>query len=186
MADNVALPAVTGSVESRDIGSGVERQIVAEALVTASTDITRPADTAAYAAGDALANSTSGPTASGFTLTGVGIVSGGAGVITDMIITSSNPAGGLQGEIWIFDSAVTAVNDNAAFAISDAEVKTLVAVVPFTLVAGTNNAQAAVDVWKGYTCSGSANLRYLVRVAVAYTPTSSEVITVRAKAIQFK
>lgn len=186
MADNEQLPG-TDKVETREITTGVHRQIMAEALVTASTDITRPADTAAYAANDNLANSTSAPTASGFTLTGVGIVSGGAGVITDLIVTSSNPAGGLQGEVWIFDSGVTNINDNAAFAISDAEVKTLVAVVPFTLIADANNSWASVQgLMIGYTCVGSANLRYLVKVKAAYTPISAEVITVRAKAIQFK
>lgn len=186
MADNEALPPTGGSAETRDIGSNVHRQIFAEALVCPTTDITRPADTTAYAAGDAISNSTSAPTAGGFTLTGAGIVSGGAGIITDLVIASSKPAGGLQGEVWIFDSAVTAINDNAAFAISDAEIKTLVAVVPFTTIAGTNNSQACVDVWKGYVCNGSANLRYLVRAAAIYTPDSAEVITVRGKTIQFK
>lgn len=186
MADNEQLPG-TDKVETREISAGIHRQIMAEALVTLSTDITRPADTSAYAANDNLANSTSAPTSGGFTLTGAGIVSGGAGVITDLIVTSSNPAGGLQGEVWIFDTSVTNINDNAAFAISDTEVKTLVAVVPFTTIADTNNSWAHMQgLMAGYTCVGSANLRYLVKVKAAYTPISGEVITVRAKAIQFK
>lgn len=158
--------------------------VVAAGIATASTDLTRPADTTAYAAADAISDSTSAPTAGGFTLTGVARASGKSGVITDMIVTSSNPAGGLNAELWVFDTAVTAVNDNAAFAISDAEVKTLVAVVPFTLAAGANNAAAHIqNLMAGFTTVGSANLRYLIRVVSAYTPISGEVITVRAKCL---
>lgn len=160
--------------------------LVAQNFVTCSTDITRPADTTAYAANDALSDSTSAPTSGGFTLTGAARVSGGSGIITDVIVASSNNAATvLQGEVWIFDTSVTNVNDNAAFAISDAEVKTLVAKVPFVMVQDTNNSAVHVqNLSIGFTCSGSANLRFLIKVKNAYTPASAEVITVRAKIIQ--
>lgn len=154
---------------------------------TASTGVTRPADTTAYAINDCWSDSTSAPTAGGFTLTGLGRVSGGSGVISDLIITSSiDPATLLQAEIWIFDSAVTAVNDNAAFAMSDADVLKLVGVVPFTLLStvagsGTNSYYWASNLNLGYTCVGTANLRYLIKVKNAYTPGNAEVLTVRAK-----
>lgn len=156
-------------------------------LSTVSTSITRPADTTAYAANDAWADSTSSPTTGGFTLTGVGRVSGGSAYITDLIVVSSNdPATLLQGELWIFDSAVTAVNDNAAFALSDADALKLVAVVPFTLASsqagsGANSYAHVQNLGVGVTCAGSANLRFLVKVKNAYTPASGEVLTVRAK-----
>lgn len=159
--------------------------ILSAGVVTCTTDITRPADTTAYAAGDALSNSTSAPTSGGFAFTGAARASGKSGVINDVIVTSSNAAGGLQGEIWIFDSATTNVNDNSAFAISDAEAKTLVAKIPFSLTAGTNNATYhGQSLGIGYTTVGSADLRYLVRVAAAYTPASAEVITCRLKCMQ--
>lgn len=154
-------------------------------FATCSTDITRPADTTAYAANDALSDSTSAPTSGGFTFTSAGRKSGGSGIITDMWICSSNATGGQQGEVWIFDSAVTNVNDNAAFAISDSEIKTVVAKIPYTTVADTNNAGAHVqNLAIGYTCVGSANLRFLVKIKSAYTPVASEVTTVRIKCIQ--
>ena len=185
MADDITLPGTSSVIDTVDTGAG-HRQIVAQAVVTATTDITRPADTTAYAVGDNFANSTSAPTSGGFTLTGVGAASGKGGVITDIIVASSNPAGTpLQGEIWIFDTAVTNINDNAAFAVSDAEIKTLVGVVPFSLITVGNNSYAHVQgLLIGYTPVGSANLRYLVRVAAAYTPISGEVLTVRAKEMQ--
>ncbi len=154
--------------------------------VTVQTDVTRPADTTAYAAGDALSDSTSAPTSGGFTLSNAARKSGGSGIITDMLIASSNdPATRLAGEIFLFNQSVTNVNDNAAFAVSDTEIKTCVGVVPFALFDAGNNGLAHVTGLNIlFTCSGTANLRFLVRVRNAYTPASSEVITVTAKILQ--
>jgi hypothetical protein len=153
---------------------------------TVSTDITRPADTTAYAANDALSDSTTAPTSGGFTFTSAARKSGGSGVITDAIITTSADAGTLlQGEIWLFDTSVTNINDNSAFAVSDAEIKTFVGKIPFTLEdAGNNGAAHVTNLSIGFTCVGSANLRFLVKVKNAYTPANAEVLTVRLKIIQ--
>lgn len=164
--------------------------LVIGSAVTCSVDIVRPADTTAYAANDALSDSTSSPTSGGFTLTGAGRISNGSGIITDIsIISSGDPATNLQGEIWIFDSAVTNVADNAAFALSDADVKLYVTHQPFTLASttagsGTNSVASLVGLNVGFSCVGSANLRFLIKVKAAYTPISAEVFTVRAKIIQ--
>lgn len=154
--------------------------------VEAQTDVTRPADTTAYTANDAWADSTSAPTSGGFTLTGAGRTSGGSGVITDIMFTSSAVPGTLlQGELHIFKSAPTAINDNAAWNLSDADAKLRIAIVPFTLLADANNSYYhAQNLNIGYTCSGSANLRFLIKVKNAYTPASAEVLTVCAKCIQ--
>lgn len=155
---------------------------------TCSVDITRPANVTAYTANDCWSDSTTAPTTGGFTFTGAARLSGKSGVITDMVIASSNAPGTmLQGEIVIFDTAVTNINDNSAFAVSDAEAKTLVGVVPFTLAAlsASANSQATIiGLNLGFTCVGSANLRFLVKVINAYTPASAEVLTVRAKIVQ--
>lgn len=154
--------------------------------VTVQTDVTRPADTTAYAAGDAISDSTSAPTSGGFTLTGAARKSGGSGIITDMTVCSSNdPATRLAGEIFIFNQSVTNVNDNAAFAVSDTEIKTCVGVVPFALFDAGNNGFAHITGLNIlFTCSGSANLRFLLRARNAYTPASSEVLTITAKILQ--
>lgn len=152
---------------------------------TVDTSVTRPADTNAYTANDVWADSTSAPTTGGFTLTSACRASGGTGLLTDMIVfTSTAPGTLLQGEIWLFDSSVTAVNDNAAFALSDSDVLKLVGVVSFTVVANPSNAHHHVTgINYGYKCSGSTNLRFLVKVKNAYTPGNAEVLTVRAKVI---
>lgn len=154
---------------------------------TITSTATRAADTNAYVANDAWSDSASAPTAGGYTLTGMGRASGGSGIISDILIVSSNdPATLLQGELWLFDSAPTAINDNAAFALSDADAIKLVAVIPFTLVtsqagSGTNSIAHITGINVGYTCVGSANLRYLVKVKNAYTPANAESLTIRAK-----
>lgn len=154
------------------------------ALVTVSTDITRPADVVAYAANDALSDSTTAPTTGGFTLANAARAAGKGGIIKDLMVVSSAPTGGLAGEIWVFDTAVTNINDNTAFAISDAEVKTLTAVIPFTTVAGANNSHAVAPADVAFTTVDSANLRFLVKIKSSYTPISGEVLTVRAKILQ--
>ena len=156
-------------------------------VVTLTTTFTRPADTTAYAANDCMSDSTSAPTGGGFTLTGAAKRSGLGGIINSIVITNTNPAGTpLQGEVWLFDSGPTAINDNAAFALSDADANKLVGVVPFTLATGaTNNAMAFLsNLGIGFQCVGSANLRYLIKVIGAYTPASAEQLTVRMNITQ--
>lgn len=211
MADNTTLNTGTGGdvVASDDISSvkyqriklihgidGVNDGDVASTnplptnargnFATCSADVTRPADTTAYAVNDAWSDSTSAPTSGGFTFTSAARVSGGSGIITDAIFTSSNdPATQLQGELYLFDTSVTNINDNAAFAVSDAEIKTCVGRIPFTLEdVGNNGFFHAQNLSIGFTASGSANLRFLIRVKNVYTPASAEVLTCEIKVLQ--
>ncbi len=163
---------------------------VVSPFATVDVTATRMTDTTTYAANDAWANSDSAPTAGGYTLTSAARKSGGMGIITDVILSSTNdPALLLQGELWIFDSAPTAINDNAAFALSDADILKLVAVIPFTLAdtgaaTGANSFAVINGLNVGFTCVGTANLRMLVKVKNAYVPANAEVLTARFKIIQ--
>lgn len=171
-AGNASLAALDGKISAPFSG-------------TATTTITRPADTTAYAANEVWSDSTTSPTAGGFTLSNVCSASGKSGTfLSATVISSNDPATTLIGEIWVFDSAPTAVNDNAAMALSDSDALKLVGVVPFTLGttqggSGANSYYNAVGLGFGYTCVGSANLRYLVKVKNAYAPASGETLTVR-------
>jgi hypothetical protein len=152
------------------------------AISTISTSIVRPSDANAYTANDALADSTSAPTTGGFTLSGMARRSGGGGLIRDAVFSMS-AATALQAEIWLFDQAITAVNDNAAFSLSDSDVLNLVGVIPFncTDITALNAISYVTGLDIGYTCVGSANLRYLVKVINAPTPASAEVLSIRLK-----
>jgi hypothetical protein len=155
--------------------------------VTVQADITRQADVAAYAVNDALSNSTTAPTpVGGFQLINAARRSGGSLLITDVVVTSSaNPATMLQGEVFFFNQAVTQILDNAAFSVSDSEIKTCIGRVGFALEnVGGNGFFHATNLNILATLVGSADLRFLVRVRNAYTPVSGEVITVTIKAIQ--
>ncbi len=147
---------------------------------TLDATVTRPTDTNAYAANDAWANSTSAPTTGGFSLTSAASSLGGSGKITDAIISASAGTA-LQGEIWLFDQAVTAINDNAAFTISDAEALTLVGIIPFNCVVTTaaNSVSYVTTIDIRFTCVGTANLRFLVKVLNAPTPGNAEVLGIR-------
>ncbi len=154
--------------------------------VTVATDVTRPADTAVYAAGDALSDSTSAPTSGGFTFTSAARKSGGSGLIVGAnFCTAADAATRLSGELWIFNQAVTNINDNTAFAVSDAEIKTCIGVIPFNMFDAGNNGYCDVEgLNMFFTCVGTANLRFLYRVRNVYTPVSAEVITATLKIIQ--
>lgn len=154
-------------------------------FVTVSTSVTRPANTTTYAVNDAIADAT--PTAGGFTLTSAARVSGGSGIITDMWVTFDDDAATpLQGEVFLFDQSVTAITDNAAFAITDAEARTCLGIIPFALQdIGNQGAAHVQNLDIGFTCVGTANLRFLMRAKNAYVPTAnSGVIQVRVKIIQ--
>lgn len=156
-------------------------------VLDAAATVTRPSNTTAYTAGDALSNSTSAPTSGGFTLSNAAAASGEGGIITDAVIVSSNaPATPLRGEIWLFDGAATNINDNDAFALSDADALLCLGKIPFALtVEAGNNSHAHVKGLNiGYHCVGSANLRFLVRVLHAYIPASGETLTVRIKGVR--
>jgi hypothetical protein len=151
-------------------------------FVTCSTDVTRDANTTTYAINDWVGTSTGG-----FTFTNAGRASGGSGIITDCwVCFEEDAATPLQGEIWIFDAAVSNSTDNSAFALTDADAKLGVGRINFTLEdIGNHGAAHIPNLNIGYTCSGSANLRFHIRARNAYVPTTnSSVLTVRIKCLQ--
>lgn len=159
-----------------DDGALWTRTLSEQGFVITST-ITRIADHTAYTAADAISDSTTTPTVGGFTFTGACRVSGGTGVITDIIITDSDDSTtDLQPSLFIYNTAVTAINDNAAFAVTDAEARTLVAKIVGTILLddGAQNTLAITGLNINYNCSGSANLRWLLRADNAYDPAAND------------
>jgi hypothetical protein len=154
-------------------------------IVDSQLDVTftRPADTNAYTAGDALSNSTTAPTA--LTFTGIGNSLGCTLMITDIIVTSTTKGATLPNlNLWLFNSLPTATNDNAAFAVTDAHNLLVEAVIPLTLTySAVNNSRveahnisAVVDLK-----SDSTNLYALLEVTNAFTPGSADVFVIRIK-----
>lgn len=178
-ATPVDLSGTDGDYEPFQVSGGAVWVRPTTSIIRVQTSVTRPADVTAYAAGDAMSDSTTAPTSGGFTFTSAARKSGGSGIIiAATFCTDNDPATRLAGELFIFDQAVTNINDNAAFVVSDAEIKTCVGVVPFSLFDAGNNGFCAVNnIAIPFVCVGTANLRFLLRVRNAYTPASAEVIT---------
>lgn len=154
-------------------------------IVTKKVSVIRPADTAIYAVADAIANSTSAPTAGGFSFANAARVSGGSGTILDLCVSSSNnPATRLAGELILLDQAGTAVNDNAAFAMSAANGKNVIGVYPFSLFSLGSISFAHILQNVAFTCVGSADLRFLLRTRNTYTPANAEELQFIAKILQ--
>jgi hypothetical protein len=150
-------------------------------FVTVSVDVTRPADTTTYAINDVICNSTSSPLP--HTIANAAKASGGSGVILDItMLTNNDPALPLQCELFIFDSSVTSQNDNAAFNISDADMKKCIAKVSIALEdVGGNGFFHYQGPPIGFTCVGGADLFVVVKAKNAYIPANAELLTFRYK-----
>lgn len=150
--------------------------------ITLTASYTRPADTTAYAANEALSDSTSAPTYLTF-----GSVTGAAGPKTGWLVgarcySSANQSTLPQLRLFLYKSVPTAVNDNAALTMTDAQLLTCVATLTFnSFVGGDDTAGAGGNAF----CTASipepvavsAPLFGLVKVLNAYTPVSAEVVT---------
>lgn len=167
---------------------------------TPQAKFTRPADTAIYAAGDVIADSTSAPNIMTFTRSALEDGSAGGqaagGIIQEAILTTSaNQATKPDLELWLFDTTVVMDNDNAVFTPTDAEMLTLVTVIAFpstsfkvgdaTVGAGGNAACDVQNIGVPFNIVGTNNtaLFGILVVRNAYTPVSGEVFAIRLKVL---
>lgn len=158
---------------------------------TVEASYTRPADTTAYAAGDVVANSTSAATILSFT--GFARAPGLGGVVQNAVLIDSVAAATKPWlELYLFDTAPTMQNDNAAWAPSDAELEKCLGVIVFDGTATnafktTSNgglvASGAVSL-SMQCASGSSTLYGILVARNAYVPASGEKFVVRLSVIQ--
>lgn len=153
----------------------------------------RPANTTQYAAGDAVTDSTSAPTALEWA---VGREKGGSGVIISaLLIMDSAVATELDAHLWLFNATLTPPVDNGASDLTDAEALTFIGIVDFggTPDAVTNptaNAagnccymQRALDI--PFQCGAADTKLYGFLVAQnTYTPLSGENFAVSLGVLQ--
>jgi hypothetical protein len=159
-------------------------------VVTAT--VTRENDTNAYTAGDLITPSTTAHNP--ITFSDCARNNGGSGIILDaVLIDSACQTTKLDAELYLFDTTVAPVHDNAAWAPSDAELATLVAVIDFGSTpwvgdptAGTGNVVYQVQNNNaGFVCGAASRNLFGVLVARnAYTPVGLEVFTIRLKIVQ--
>lgn len=181
----------------RLVGGYSTKAVVLDAVgytATPRVSITRPADTSPYAAGDAWSDSATTPTVPSFA---AGRVNGGTGYITGLrVICSANQSEKPALQVLVLDTTFTALEDNTAVDLSDAEAARLVGVfdvVPAEWIvsnpgAGANGnlvAKAQSIEPCAFVClAGSQNLYVVVRMMNIYTPTAAEVLTLIFDVVQ--
>src|SRR5688572_28049103 len=112
---------------------GVEAHIgeVGGSTAVSSATFTRPADTNAYAASDAVSNSTTAPVA--LTFTNVARVNAGSGYITTArLLKNGTTTANANFRLYLFNTSPTAINDNAAFTLLWANRATCIGYIDFT------------------------------------------------------
>lgn len=185
----VGNPIRSGAKAKTSIGSAVSADDISDIYVdeygrihvvtggigaNVGTNFTRPADTTAYAAGDAVTNSTSAPTV--LTFTSMARLSGGAGeILGAILVDESNPGTPGVFRLHLYDTTYTPNNDNAANAQSTTIART--AIPPIAFVSNFQiSTTARIYYAPGpfpFKCNASANLFGNLSTDNAYTPASS-------------
>jgi len=139
-----------------------------------SATFTRPADTAVYAAGDAVSNSTSAPTILSFA--GAARASGGSGLILSARHIKNNTTAA-NFRLWLYRETAAAVNDNAAFALLWANRATRIGFIDFSHTTGgagsDSSSSLATFVNLPFIATGTALFGQLTTTG-GYTPANAE------------
>lgn len=144
------------------------------------TTLTRPADTAAYTAGDEVSNATAQGSALPWVFAGAGSGAGGSGYVVRAALSCSDKLNvSAIYRLFLYSSAPTMVGDNAAYNLLKAEFPGRIGYVdigPMVTAVGASSDSAFtdVDLRKSYQCAADANLYGVLVVQGAYTPLSAE------------
>ncbi len=160
-------------------------------VLEAQDSITRPSDTTQYTAGDGISDATTTATAAGYFTLDFGNENGGGMTLVDFTLHKSDHDV-TTATFWLllFDTvpALTGFDDNAALAITDAEMLNCKGSVIFAAADWINVITGDIQtVWKtmGYVPLSTDNKLYGILVAGdAYTPASAEVFTLTAHAVE--
>jgi len=149
--------------------------------VAISGVVTRPADTTAYAVADVLSDSASSPTI--LTFAAVARTNGALGyVLGGTMVTSTAAATAAMVRLLLFNTAPTAVNDNAALSLTDAHALLCIGWLTFDVWQTTANNRIYMARLEGqapqFDCAAASDDIYAIPVLQnAYTPGSEEIFT---------
>ena len=173
------------------------RALLADVLSVAGSDtnavgtMTRPADTAAYTAGDGVTTATSA--AAGMTVANCARVNGGSGRIVGIRATKSQTSTtNSRFRLWIWRTAPAIPNDNAAYSPSlranNADLVGTAEVNFSSGVVGSDGIMATATLARSsmaFVCaSGTRDLTIVWQALEAYTPASGEVFAVAVDCAQ--
>lgn len=163
--------------ESLNGSSAVGATVLAVGAQTAtSATFTRPNDTTAYAAGDAVSDSTSAPTI--LTFAGAARAAGGSGLILSArhIKNSTNTANA-SFRLWLYRDTANAVADNAAFPLLWANRANRMGFIDFSHTSGStgSDSSSSLVTYVGLPFSAAGTALYgQLTVTGAYTPGAQE------------
>ncbi len=153
-------------------------------LVQVSASFTRPADTTAYAVGDAVTNSTSAPVVFQLNIGALGAVNGQSLEIRKLTVVSSVKGATLPlFNVFLANTTFTATNDNAALDITDAVQEADGSWFACDVQNSTvSNARASyINVPSPMILAAADTKLYgTIQAANAYTPASGEKFTIIA------
>jgi|GEM_PF-1287477 len=158
-------------------------QVIAAGGVTARSraSFTRPADTAAYAAHDAMSDSLADPQP--LVLPEVARVAGGGGILLSARLTlGSAAAAGIAFRVWLLAEAPTPVADNAPYPLGFADEAKRIGFIDFFPETEGSGSDCATAVVTGVNlpyraAPGSRDLYAAVVVKAAYTPVSAMAVS---------
>lgn len=152
-----------------------------------SVEKTRPADTDAYAANDAIAESSSAGTVWTFA---IGRVNAGTGLILYAEVATDDTAAVVRYEVDLYKASVTAINDNAEATRLYANQANYLGTITFPAIAkktaSSTQAEAATEVRIPFACvSATQNVIGIVRTLDAdASPVSGAKVRVTLSGIQ--
>jgi hypothetical protein len=164
---------------------GIFLGTVGGADVNAVGTMTRPADTATYAAGDGVTTATSDPAA--MTVANCARINGGSGRIVGLrCIKSQTSTANSRFRLWIWKTAPAVPNDNDAYSpslrVNNAELVGTAEVNFASGVVGSDGIMATAVLARStmaFVCAaGSRDLTIIWQALEAYAPASGEVFAV--------
>ena len=188
IADSVAVTTdvETGLAKDTTLTGGSQKVKIVDASgnliypagepVTQSVEITRPADTTAYTANDAINSSTSEPVA--FEFTGMAVAAGGGGMLAQVKVETDIAAMAAQQlRLWFFNATPANIaNDNAAFVHYYADKAKRLFYIDVNMNALLAGSDVIVGVtlplFESYNCAATS-LFVLVQALTGFTPTSA-------------
>jgi len=176
LASDAALPAGTNFLGT--VGGNIAD--------VAMSELTRPANATAYAANDAVSNSTTAPVA--FTFTDLARLNGGAGYITKARLMTNQSGNTARFRLHLFTISPTAINDNEPYTLLYANFASRIGTVEFpacsTSGSGSTAAKAeSPDIRILYKCESDSRTVYgLLEVLDAFTPASEQKFQIKLSA----
>lgn len=148
--------------------------------------VTRTADTNAYAANDAVANATSGAALASALL---GRVASGKGVITGLFLQTSNAAATHRVEVDLYKAAITAKQDNAEATRLVGDVLNYLGTITLPALAKKTANSTVTDaevngLVLAFESDADRKVHFVIRTLDAHTPGSATVYTFGFRTLQ--